>query len=253
MPPEDPRISLELSGRGVSQGASNTTRTAEELLARFTDGTVAVGARLPSERTLADDLRVGRSAIREALAVLEILGIVEVRPGSGAYLRSTSSELLPQTLSWSLLLNAPTSADLLGIREALEIKAAELAAVHHTDAQREALADAVRDQAAGLDDVARFVEADLRFHLVLADAANNPTLSLLLSTVRSLLRVWLERQVRRREDMELAQHEHALVLEAIGSRDPHSARLAMLAHMDTASERIHAAARAGVFDGTGAR
>nr|WP_235472331.1 GntR family transcriptional regulator [Frigoribacterium sp. Leaf44] len=59
----------------------------------------APGSRLPPERQLAERLGVGRSAVREALAALEILGIVTVRPGSGTYLRDQTSELLPTTLS----------------------------------------------------------------------------------------------------------------------------------------------------------
>ena len=63
----------------------------------FTSGSIQPGTRLPPERHLATVLGVGRSAVREALAALEILGIVDVRPGSGTYLRGTASELLPQT------------------------------------------------------------------------------------------------------------------------------------------------------------
>jgi GntR family transcriptional repressor for pyruvate dehydrogenase complex len=68
---------------------------ASRLLTYLTSGETPVGTRLPPERELAASLGVGRSAIRGALAALEILGIVEVRPGSGSYVAGTTSELLP--------------------------------------------------------------------------------------------------------------------------------------------------------------
>jgi GntR family transcriptional repressor for pyruvate dehydrogenase complex len=58
-----------------------------KLLELFTSGQIAPGTRLPPERQLAASLEVGRSAVREALAALEVLGVVDVRPGSGTYLR----------------------------------------------------------------------------------------------------------------------------------------------------------------------
>lgn len=79
----------------LGQG-SVVSEVAERLLTYFTSGDIAPGTRLPAERQLAAPLGVGRSAVREALAALEILGIVVVRPGSGTYLRDGISELLPE-------------------------------------------------------------------------------------------------------------------------------------------------------------
>src|SRR5919199_3685846 len=100
---------------------SAVTVVATRLLDLFTSGRIAPGTRLPPERQLAATLEVGRSAVREALAALEILGVVDVRPGSGTYLRSSTSELLPQTLRWGLLLGERSTADLLELRSGLEI------------------------------------------------------------------------------------------------------------------------------------
>ena len=98
---------------GPMEQGSVVSEVAERLLAYFTSGDIAVGTRLPAERTLAASLGVGRSAVREALAALEILGIVIVRPGSGTYLRDGVSELLPRTLSWGLMLGAPRTRELV--------------------------------------------------------------------------------------------------------------------------------------------
>jgi len=116
----------------VGQG-SVVSEVAERLLAYFTSGDIAVGTRLPAERQLAASLGVGRSAVREALAALEILGIVIVRPGSGTYLRDGISELLPRTLSWGMMLGAPRTRELVELRSGLEVQAAQLAADRITD------------------------------------------------------------------------------------------------------------------------
>src|SRR5690554_6170656 len=90
---------------GTLSGSTPVSAVAKRLLEIFTRGDIEPGTRLPPERQLSASLGVGRSAVREALAALELLGIVDVRPGSGTYLRGSASELLPQTLSWGLMLD----------------------------------------------------------------------------------------------------------------------------------------------------
>ena len=133
LPPS--RSTHELSA-ALGGWISSTTAVSEvtrRLLDYFTSGPIAAGTRLPPERQLASSMGVGRSAIREALAALEILGVVSVRPGSGTYLRGNVSELLPQTLSWGMMLGEPKTRELIGVRHGLEVQAARLAAVHISD------------------------------------------------------------------------------------------------------------------------
>src|SRR3712207_5631910 len=105
MPAYRDDISAEITAALSSLPAgSAVSLVATKLLDLFTSGSVAPGTRLPPERQLAAALEVGRSAVREALAALEILGVVDVRPGSGTYVRGTVSELLPQTLRWGILM-----------------------------------------------------------------------------------------------------------------------------------------------------
>src|SRR6476620_2504218 len=125
--PED--RSAEISAAlGALPSGTPVSEVARRLSELFTGGSIEPGTRLPPERHLAATLGVGRSAVREALAALEILGIVDVRPGSGTYLRGTASELLPQTLRWGLLIGERNTAELLELRSGLEIFVARLAA-----------------------------------------------------------------------------------------------------------------------------
>jgi GntR family transcriptional repressor for pyruvate dehydrogenase complex len=81
-------ISAALGAMGTGSASS---AVAKRLLELFTEESISPGTRLPPERQLAASLAVGRSAVREALAALEILGVVDVRPGSGTYLRGNAS------------------------------------------------------------------------------------------------------------------------------------------------------------------
>lgn len=211
---------------------------AKRMLEIFTRGDIEPGTRLPSERQLSMSLGVGRSAVREALAALEILGIVDVRPGSGTYLRGTVSELLPQTLNWGLMLGAPRTAELIEVRGALEIYAARLAATRMDDAAVSKLGSHVETMRSSLDDLKKFVEADSQFHREVALAVENTVLVELLQSIRSLIRVWVDRAVQDRENAEVAMREHAAVYEAIARRDPDAAASAMAAHMLTAGQRL---------------
>lgn len=211
---------------------------ATRLLDLFTSGAIAPGTRLPPERQLSARLEVGRSAVREALAALEILGIVEVRPGSGSYLRGTVSELLPQSLRWGVLLGERNTRELLELRSGLEIYVARLAATRLSDAELETLGQHLERMRSSLDDLKSFVKADLAFHHQIASSAENAVLLDLLQMVRSLLRVWVDRAVHDPVEAEIALREHELVFRALAGRDADAAASGMAAHMATASARL---------------
>ncbi|WP_213813781.1 FadR/GntR family transcriptional regulator [Glaciihabitans sp. dw_435] len=223
---------------GSMPSGSAVSEVATRLLTLFTGGSIAPGTRLPPERTLAASLEVGRSAVREALAALEILGIVDVRPGSGTYLRGNASEMLPQTLSWGMMIGSPKTIELVEVRGALEIYAARLAADRITDDALEILRDCVEEMRASQNDLRAFVEADLRFHHELAKSINNTVLLDLLQSIRSLLRVWVDRAVQDDEQVLAALQEHTAVYEAIATRNSDAAASAMATHMHTAGARL---------------
>jgi GntR family transcriptional repressor for pyruvate dehydrogenase complex len=89
-----------------------------------------------------------------------------------------------------------------------------------------------------LDDLDRFVEADVRFHLQIASSADNVVLRDLLQSVRSLLRLWVERGLRDRDQGAVALREHIGIYEAIAARDTDAAEAAMRVHMTTAGDRV---------------
>ncbi|SDR89328.1 FadR/GntR family transcriptional regulator [Microlunatus soli] len=234
---DDDPTGVRLELEAVPAGSPSAV-VARQLLQLLTSGDLAPGSRLPPERALAERLGVGRSAVREAIASLEILGVVQVRPGSGSYLRGGTSELLPRTLSWGLLLAASRTEELLEIRSGLEGQATGLAAERATEAQVRDLKKYLDRMQRNLDRPKAFIESDVRFHTAIAHAAGNEVLADLLQTIRSLLQVWTERGLSTRAQADDAYAEHAEVYEAIAAHDPQRAAERMAAHMVTASERV---------------
>jgi GntR family transcriptional repressor for pyruvate dehydrogenase complex len=223
---------------GSMEHGSVVSEVAERLLAYFTSGDIAVGTRLPAERTLAASLGVGRSAVREALAALEILGIVIVRPGSGTYLRDGISELLPRTLSWGLMLGAPRTKELVELRSGLEVQAAQLAADRVSDEALGRMRANLQSMQENLEDLAAFVEADAAFHREIAVGSGNQVLQELLESIRSLLRIWVDRALTDEGHAAAALKEHREIFEALEAHDASAVTVTMRSHMETASRRL---------------
>lgn len=217
---------------------SAAAAVARRLLDLITSGELEPGTRLPPERQLAATLEVGRSAVREALASLEVLGVVDVRPGSGTYLRGSVSELLPQSLSWGMLIGRRSTTELLEVRGALEIYSARLAAERMPADAVLRLEEHLSRMRVEAGDPKAFVEADLAFHHELASSVDNAVLLDLLQIIRSLLRVWSDRAVEDPDEIQRAITEHTAVHAAIAERDGDLAASAMAAHMHTASARL---------------
>lgn len=230
---------------GTIDSSTPVSEVTRRLLELFTGGSIEPGTRLPPERQIATTLGVGRSAVREALAALEVLGIVDVRPGSGTYLRGTASELLPKSLSWGLLLGRQSTDELLEVRAGLEIYVARLAATRQDAAALKNLAKPLERTASSLHELTAFARADREFHDALAAAAENSLLVDLLQVVRNLLRVYADRAVRTEEDAGIAHTEHEVIFTAVQKGDADGAASAMAAHMATAARRLSGSQAAG--------
>lgn len=228
-----PRIDL-------SSRETLTMEVARRLLDYFLSGEVEPGMRIPSERRLAESLGVGRSLVREALKSLHVLGLLEVRQGDGTYLKRTDSELLPQVIEWGLLLGERPALDLVEARAHLEVVVAGLAAERRDARALDDLRELLTAMRESNDNPLQFVEADVGFHLRVAEAADNVILNDMLSGVRALLRVWIRRVVEAAGQTGPSYQDHLPIFEAIERGDRAAAVAAMAAHMEGASARLKA-------------
>ncbi|PQP22935.1 FadR/GntR family transcriptional regulator [Rhodococcus opacus] len=161
-----------------------TDQAADLLRARIASGEWEVGAKLPGETTLAAELGVGRSTVREAVRMLAGLGMLESRQGAGVFLRRSSPRQ-----DWDRVLRTEEIRHVVEVRHTVEIEAARLAASRRDEADVAALRRALdaRSAASGAG-AAAFVDADIALHRAVVVAAHNPVLTELFETFVPRLR-----------------------------------------------------------------
>jgi GntR family transcriptional repressor for pyruvate dehydrogenase complex len=217
---------------------SSVSEVAKRLLDHLSAGDIRPGTRLPAERQLAEALGVARSSVRGALSALDVLGIIEIRPGSGSYVREGTSEFLPRAINWGLMLGQRRTQDLVEVRTYLEAVSARLAAERATDEDLTLLEEHLRQMRAAGGDAKAFIDADIDFHLEMARIARNSVLSDILHSIRALLQVWMERVSDIEGTVSGTLCEHDAILQAVRARDPEGADRAMAEHMRMASRRL---------------
>lgn len=199
-------------------------------------GQFTVGDRLPPERQLAVELGVGRSAVREALKSLSLLGLVEIRQGSGSYLRGTDSAILPRVLDWGLLLGTKRVQDLYEAELHLEPAVARVAARRRQTADLDKLHRVLqRVERRSANVVVRDV---VDFHLILAAMAQNEVLTSLVSNLQTLMETWTAQVVKASEGRYPGQDDHREIYNAVARGDPDGAERAMIDHLIRGADRL---------------
>lgn len=209
-------------------------------------GDLAPGDRLPIEKDLSEKLGVSRGTLREGVRALSAMGVLEVRQGSGTYVTALDlSRILAPVTTVIDLQAANHSADLQQVRRVLEMEAAYLAASRMTEEQL-AEAEAILESVESLTEAQssptareQFLDADLRFHSLIALASENPILESLLTAVSGrTARTRLWRAVLQENVQQRTHDEHRAILRALQRRDPEGARLFMGAHIHAVADFI---------------
>jgi GntR family transcriptional repressor for pyruvate dehydrogenase complex len=220
-------------------------QVADRIQGLVIDESLRPGDRLPGERDLAERVGVSRTVVREAIHLLRVRGLVEVRPGSGTYIRelSLNDAAAPIGLLLKLRQVSDRYADLHEIRGTLEVDIASLAAERATDEDIAALEAAIEGMAAHPKDADQFTRYDLAFHEALAAATQNDLYSVLLTPITDLL---LEFRLAAyghdaQGSIEGALTYHGQILNRIKARDPKGARQAMRDHLRQARSLMEAA------------
>jgi GntR family transcriptional repressor for pyruvate dehydrogenase complex len=225
-----------------------TSRLYEQIVEQIEDsirkGRLKPGDQLPPERELAQQFGVSRTAVREAVRALHEKQLVEAYSGKGTFVTHGRSSAIRSSLG-SLVKDgrARGTAYLLEVREILEPEIAALAATRIEEQGLATLRDAVAVMDRSYDDPEAFVEADLDFHLALAEAADNPVILSLLDSIVDLLREQRTKICMLRGGPERGQAHHKKILKAIAARDPDKTRAAMRAHMRQVREDLQRSRR----------
>ncbi len=221
----------------LKRKADVTTKVLGTFKQLISEGTLAPGARLPAEREMALHLKVSRGSLRQALKMLEVMGVVSQRVGDGTYLNSAAPSILAEPMEFLILLDGITFEELMDARLIVEpelaARAAERATADLTGELRESLN---RMQASGITHE-DFIEEDLRFHRTIFQMAGNRVCSLMFSIVHESLHNLME-VTSRMVDLDHTVKLHTRIFAAIRKRDPEEARARMFAHLGDARELL---------------
>ena len=201
------------------------------------EGLLAPGAKLPPERELAANFGVARSSLRQALKVLEIMGVITQKVGDGSYLNLDASSVLAVPMEFLFLLDDTSLQELTEMRlmmePALAAKAAARAGTHHIAALRQSIVDLERSE---LDRV-RLVASDLLFHRTIFLASGNRLAGRLFHTIhRAMLNMMIV--TSQLVDLEHTLQFHRPILDAIEKRNPDLAARLMLNHLTDARDLL---------------
>lgn len=202
-----------------------------QLQTLISSGRLEPGDQLPSERALAEQLAVSRTSVREALRILEARGMLEALPGQGLFVRGRRTEEIVNILAGYLVRERESFLEVLDVREALERKAAERAAILSTQQDQDALKASVVTMQEDILEGRSPIESDTEFHRALARASRNEVLRQMLDTVLGLMTSRRIEALSEPHASLLMLHQHVNVFRAIKARDPRLAGELVSSHL----------------------
>lgn len=221
----------------------------EQIADAIRAGKLKPGDKLPSEPQLAELMGVSRASVREALSALKLVGLVKSRPGSGNYIRRTSSE----TNALLEFLDGENPLEILEARELIETNICGLAAAKASEEDLARLRFLVEKMEAETAQGRYSFELDNEFHLCVAKAAHNNILVDVLVMLQGRMgnavwRTFKERTLELEGRPGNYVDEHRSIYEAIRKRDPGEARKEMMRHLRSIRKAILEAGRTNRSD-----
>jgi GntR family transcriptional repressor for pyruvate dehydrogenase complex len=214
-----------------------TSRLYEQIVQQIEEsvlnGSLKPGDQLPAERELAQRLGVSRTAVREAVKALREKGLVEAYSGRGTFITDGTTHAARQSFDLMVKIGQQeSSTHLAELRLILEPGIAALAAERIEEEYLAAMREAVAVMDRAQKDPAAYIEADLDFHLALAEAVANPLILSLIDSIVGLLREQRIKIFNVEGGPQRGQVHHKRILEAMERRDPELARRAMRTHLE---------------------
>lgn len=208
----------------------------ELLHEKIRNGELKPGDRLDSVEHLAEQLQVSRSAVREALSALKAMGLIEIKQGSGTFVKELSDQQLDFPLSSSMLNNLQSVSHLLELRKIIEVGTVASATRNRTSQDLERLEQILNEMKNVQGDGELGEKVDFDFHSAIANASQNPLLAnlldqvsgLMIETMRETRRIWL---FSKQTTSEQLYDEHMQIYLAIKQQNVELAELAMYSHL----------------------
>lgn len=206
------------------------------------------GDMLPSERQIQQQLKISRASVREALRLLQMMGLIEARHGKGLFvIESNLQPMVDAYVSSLSLIDEDSFVHLLDVREALELGAADLAAKLRTDEDLEKLESVLHAAERRVQSDGTALEEDLGFHDLIIAATHNPLLERLYSCIapfllevrtRSAEMIGIDQSGSHQENWKIAIHDHTGIFLAIRDQDRARAVRLMHEHLDNVRMQV---------------
>ena len=194
-------------------------------------GVLEHGARLPSERSLADQFKVSRSSVREAIRSLELQGLVVSRRGAGTFINTENLESVVALIATTLSSGGETLQEIFEVRHLLEPQIAAVAAQRASPEEIERLTEILEEQQRQISRGQTGVDADTAFHFGLASATHNSALVKVVSAVEDILRLSRDYSLQEPGRPQRSLASHRQILNMVESRDTEGAKQAMEYHL----------------------
>ncbi|SDL42276.1 FadR/GntR family transcriptional regulator [Halarsenatibacter silvermanii] len=223
-----------------------TNKVYEEVINQIREmiyrGELSRGDKLPSERELKKELNVSRASIREAFSALEMIGLIESRPGEGTFIKTDADRNLLEPLSLVLMLENDIAQELLELRKILEVDCVKFASERITEEELEQLAGylAEMEEMSGFEEES--IKLDKNFHHTIAEAGKNNVLYYVMTSIMDAMDFHIKHTrttlVSRPETMNQFTVQHRKIFEAVKAGDSDSAMKKMEEHLEYVEKLI---------------
>jgi len=219
-----------------------TDQIIDQVTAMIESGKFKPGDKLPPEPVLMEQFGVGRSSLREAIGALSLIGMLSVRPGRGTHVAAQAGDAASKPLRWGMFLSWREKLhEFVEARIALEETLVGMAAQRASEEDIEEIRRCHGLLKGTRTTGRKAIQADLVFHMAIANASHNSILARFLEELRHPVRNWMEQKGSLVGGYDRVYDQHDAILTAILARDPVGAQRAMRAHLESVGERLTAA------------
>ena len=209
-------------------------KVVEEIRKRMESGELKIGDKLPNQNELSKELGVSRTSLREAMNILDLLGVIEQKPGFGTAIRKHIPQINSEGLKPTLLADGKATKELLAARKIIETGAVYLATQNATDRQIDQLEHLVNRMQKLFEkqDFPGYGQVDLKFHCQIADLSKNRFIKDAFVSIKQHMELFIQEHTLLLHDvLEESQIHHRNICRAIAARDPEQASKEMEKHI----------------------
>lgn len=189
------------------------------------------GDKLPPERELSAVMHVSRPSLREALKALQLINIIDIRQGAGAFVKNLEPQNIVEHLDIVFSLDSSLYRDLYNARRVLESSIAKIAAEMITEQELNAIEENIRQAANAVNNPEEFLKLDYELHNLILLAAKNRILPVFMQSITKLNLIVREKSNSNLNIRKRSAADHQKILDALMNRDPQSAATAMENHL----------------------